>query len=328
MRPKNSRSVLLAAGVAALVISAGNPAIAQEAPLLPPNAKPGECYARVLLPAVYATDTQQLVRREAASKVQVIPAQYETATEQVLVREASKRLEIIPAVYEDATEQVLVKPASTKLVEVPATYRTVTEQVLESPAQTIWKKGGIESQSGRVVKTAASGETGEVLCLVEIPAKYKTVTRSVLDQPATTREIQVPAEYITVKKRLMASPPSTREIVIPAEYKTVTVTKLVKPAETRTIDIPAEYQTVSSQKLTREPTLEWRQVLCDTNMTHSNIVAMQRALADKGLYSGPLDGVIGAGTMTAVNSYARSNNLPVGNNYITTDVATKLGISL
>jgi hypothetical protein len=328
MSLKQPRSVLLSAAIAALIITAGSPAFAQEAPLLPPNAKAGECYARVLLPAEYSTDTQRVVLREASTKVEVIPAQYETGTEQVLVREASKKLEVVPAVYEDGTEQVLVKPAATKLVEVPATYRTVTEQVLESPAQTIWKKGGIASQGGRVLQTAASGETGEVLCLVEIPAKYKTVTRSVLDQPATTREIEIPAEYATVKKRLLKSPPTTREIEIPAEYKTVTVTKLVKPATTRTIDVPAEYQTVSTQKLTREPSLEWHRVLCDANLTHSNIVAMQKALSEKGLYSGPVDGVIGAGTMSAVNSFAKMRNLPTGSNFITIDVAKDLGVSL
>jgi hypothetical protein len=324
----SSRSVLLAAGAATLIIAAGNPAMAQEAPLLPPNAKPGECYARVLLPAEYSTDTQQVVKREAATRVEIIPAEYETVTEQVLVREASKKIEVIPAVYEDAKESILVKPAGTKLVEVPATYRKVTEQVLETPAQTIWKKGGIASQSGRVVKTAAAGDTGEVLCLVEVPAKYKTVTRSVLDQPATTREVAVPAEYVTVKKRLMASPPTTREIEIPAEYKTVTVTKLVKPAETRTVEIPVEYQTVSTQKLAREPSLEWRRVLCDENLTHDNVTAMQRTLAAKGLYTGPVDGVIGAGTMRAVNTYAKSRGLPTGSNYITIDVAKDLDVNL
>jgi hypothetical protein len=325
---KHSRSVLLSASVAALITAAGNPAFAQEAPLLPPNAKAGECFARVLLPAEYSTDTQQVVKREASKKVEIVPAQYEPATEQVLVREASKKLEVIPAVYADVTETVLVRPAGTKLVEVPATYRTVTEQVLESPAQTIWKKGGIASQSGRVLQTAASGETGEVLCLVEVPAKYRTVTRSVLDQPATTREVEIPAEYMTVKKRVLSSPATTREIEIPAEYKTVTVTKLVKPASTYTSDIPAEYQTVSTQKLTREPSLEWRRVLCDDNLTHSNIVAMQQALSAKGLYSGPVDGVVGAGTMGAVNRFAKMRNLATGSNFITIDVAKELGISL
>lgn len=322
------RTALLAAGAATLTLVAGAPAAAQEAPLLPPNAKPGECYARVLLPAQYTTETQTVVKREASNRVEVIPAQYDTVTEQVLVREASTKLEIVPAVYEDVTETVMVKPASTKLVEVPATYRTVTEQVLETPAQTIWKKGGISSSSGRILQSATSDETGEVLCLVEIPAKYKTVTRTVLDQSATTRTVEVPAEYTTVKKRVMKTPPTTREITIPPEYKTITVTKLIKPADSRTIEIPAEYETVTTRKLVREPMLEWRQVLCDENLTYSNIVSLQRALADKGLYGGPIDGVVGAGTMNAVNSFAKSRGLPTGNNYITIEAAKALNVSL
>jgi peptidoglycan hydrolase-like protein with peptidoglycan-binding domain len=80
--------------------------------------------------------------------------------------------------------------------------------------------------------------------------------------------------------------------------------------------------------LLQEPTLEWRRVLCDENLTHSNIVAMQKALADKGIYSGPVDGIIGAGTISAVNQFAKSRNLPTGSNFITIDVAKDLGVSL
>ncbi len=320
---------LVPAAATALLLSATATAAEHQARLLPPDAKPGECYARVLQPAQYATETRQMVKREAAEQVRIIPAQYETVTERVLVREASTKLEIVPAVYETVTEQVMIKPATTKLVEVPPSYRTVTEQVLVSPAQTVWKTGGIASQSGgRILKTATSGETGEVLCLVEIPAEYKTVTRTVLDRPATTREVQVPAEYMTVTKRMLKTPPTTREVTIPAEYRTVQVTKLVQPARTEKIPVPAEYQSVSTQKLVKEPALEWRRVLCDENMTETNIYALQRELKDAGFYKGPIDGVLGPMTMGAVNDYARSHRLPTGNNYITLDVAKELGIRL
>ena len=149
-----------------------------------------------------------------------------------------------------------------------------------------------------------------------------------VDTPASAREIEIPAEYTTVSKRVLKTPPTTREIAIPAEYKTVQVTKMVEPARTEKTTIPAEYQTVSSQKVVREPTLEWRQVLCDQNLDRTTVMAMQQKLQAKGFYNGPVDGVIGGMTMRAVNDYAASSNLPTGSNFITMDVAKDLGVSM
>lgn len=45
---------------------------------------------------------------------------YETVTEQVLAKEASSRIERMPAKYETITEQIEVSPASTKWVKKKA----------------------------------------------------------------------------------------------------------------------------------------------------------------------------------------------------------------
>ena len=68
--------------------------------LLPPNAKAGECYARVFVPPTYKNETAQVITREASERVEIIPARYEKVTEQVLVREAAKKMEVVPATYE------------------------------------------------------------------------------------------------------------------------------------------------------------------------------------------------------------------------------------
>lgn len=298
-----------------------------DANLFPPNPKAGECYARVLIPATYQTVSEQVLAREAAERIEIIPAEYETVKETVMTQEASSRLEVIPAVYGEVTERVLVKPASTKIVEVPAVYETVTERVLEKPAHTAWKKGPATAQAANVLSESVT-DTGEIMCLVEVPATYRTVEKRVLVSPATTRQIEIPAEYKTVTRTVVKEPATTREVVIPAKYDTVKVTKLVKPATEKRISIPAEYQTVTRKNKTTEERMEWRRVMCEVNMTRDNVVALQKALSDKGYYKAGLDGIIGSQTLSAARKYAIDNNLPAGSSYVPLEVVESLNLSL
>ena len=88
--------------------------------MLPANAKPGECYTRVWIPASYRTVSEQVLVQDAAEKLQIVEAQYEWVEERVLVKEASERLEVVPATYGWEEERILVKPESTRIEEVPA----------------------------------------------------------------------------------------------------------------------------------------------------------------------------------------------------------------
>ena len=166
---------------------------------LPPQALPGECYARVFLPPVYKTVTQRLLKKQASEKIQVIPAQYKWVEEKILVKEPS-----------------------IKLVEVPATYKWVTDRILVKEAHTVWKKG-----RGTVERIDHS--TGEIICRVNVPAQYKEVQKRVLVNPPTIKEVQLPAEYKTVKVRKLVKPAGKKIIPISAEYQTVT--KKVKITE-------------------------------------------------------------------------------------------------
>jgi len=247
--------------------------------LLPPNAVPGECYARVWVDAQYTTTTEQVLASEASSRINIIPAQYETVEETVLVSAASSRLETIPAVYGTESETIKVRegerkwrvgldgqdaPASQALLAaasahgididaaqpgmcfhehyVPATYRTVTEQVV----------------------TQAQTENVTI-----VPAQYEMVEESVLVREASSKLVTVPAEYGTEEERILDKPAhtvwkkgtgpiqkideATGEIMclveVPATYKTVTRRVLRSPARTETVEIPAEYKTVQVRKL-------------------------------------------------------------------------------
>lgn len=309
--------------------------------LFPPNARPGECYARVIIPAAYKTESEKVLVREAGSKVDIIPAVYGTGQEKVLVREASTRIEVVPAVYGAVTERVLVKPQRTRLVEVPARYTTVTEKVLDQPARTEWKRGtglgkgqGVGGGASNVVNRFGGNQvletrvedTGEVMCLVEIPATYKTVTKQKLVSPATTRKEVIPAEYKTVTRRVVKKPATTREIRIPAEYKTVATTKVVQPEKQRVTKTPAEYKTVTHKKKVRDERLEWRPVLCEVNMTQENVRALQSSLAAEGCYKCSVDGIMGPCTVKAAQCYAKPRGLPFGDKYITLEVIRSLGL--
>jgi len=433
-----------------------------------PNAKAGECYAKVIIPAEYKSESQTVTVKEASSKIEIIPAKYEWTEEKVLVKEASKKLipipatyenvsekvlvtpaekiwtlgsakkaarssasglagaaanglnladakigscyaeysipsqyktetqkvlkseasakiEIIPAKYEWSTEKVLVKEASAKLIEIPAMYETVTEKVLVKPATTEWKKG-----RGPVEKL--DGSTGEIMCLIEVPAVYNTVSKRVLKSPSFTKKIEIPAEYKVEKVRKLVKPAQEKKIEIPATfesvtkraktadekvmwalkgssaggngkatgsslclkeisavYKTVKQKKVKTAAVTKVIQVPAEYKVIKKRKLASaaiekkieipaktqvvskkvkvtEESMQWRPVLCETNMTGTTITDIQRALAKAGHNPGSVDGVIGRQTMAAVDSFQRANGLPRGG--LTMQTLEKLGVKL
>ena len=290
-----------------------------ETSLLPPNAKPGECYARIYVPPTYKTVTEERLKRAASERLEVIPAEYEWVEEKVLVKQASERLETIPAVYGWEEEQVLVKEASYEMQDVPATYDWVEEQVMVKPAATVWKKGG-----GLIEKI--DNTTGELMCLVETPAVYKTVRKKVMVTPPTTRTIEIPAEYETVKKKVVLKPPTTRTIEIPAEYKTVKIKKLVTPPKEKRIAIPEEYQTITKTEQVTDGRMEWRRVLCETNMSRDVIKQIQKALQDAGHDPKYIDGVIDWRTINAIKAYQKEKGLAVGG--LTYETIKSLGIQL
>jgi regulator of extracellular matrix RemA (YlzA/DUF370 family) len=273
--------------------------------LFPPGAEPGECWARVFIAPTYRTVNEQVLKQGQSERLELIPAQYGWEEQSVLVKEASERMEIIPAKYQWVEEKVLVKPESKKLVEVPAKYEMQQERVLVKAAHTVWKKG-----RGPIEKIDQA--TGEIMCLVEVPAIYKTVSKRVMVSPPATKELFIPAEYTTLKKRVMVEPPKEHRVIIPAEYKTVKVRKMISPAKERKIAIPAEYQTITRTEMVDEGHMEWRRILCETNVNSEIIKQVQLTLRSTGHDPGRIDGVIGRHTGSALKSYQRANNLGEG----------------
>lgn len=312
---------------AAVVAFAGT-AFGQSADM-PPNADPGECFARVLIPETTEIVTEQVVDRPESTEINVIPAQYETVTEQVLVKEETIQYRTIPATYTTVTEEVLVEPEKTETNVVPAQFETYTEEVLVRPSYTTWKPGsGLFGRGAAGTGSSPAGNaqvaTGELLCRVEVPAQYDTVTRTRLVEPERTETNVIPARYETVTREVVDTPAEVVEEVIPAVYDTVEVRRLVEPAREEVVTIPATYKTIEKRVVTAGGGLEWREVLCDTNAAPAKIREVQQALDAAG-YSNPVDGQFGPQTLNAMESFQRDNGLPVG--YLTVSTVQALNVN-
>ncbi len=257
----------------------GGFAVAAGGDLLPPNAAPGECYARVWVDAQYETLEERVMVSEEAKKITVIPAQYETVTETVEVKVASSRLETIPAVYGTETEQVLVRDATrTWRIDTASNSAPASDALLASATA-----HGINLDAARPGMcfhehfTPAQYQTVSEQVLLEaetetvqvVPAQYQMVEKQVLVKEASSKLVTYPAEYNFVEEQVIDKPAhtiwkkgtgpiqkideATGEIMclveVPATYKTIRKRVLSTPARTETIEIPAEYKTVSVREM-------------------------------------------------------------------------------
>ncbi len=305
----------------------------------PPNALPGQCFSRILIPELTETVSEQVIDLPVSSELRIVAAEYVFEQEQILVKEATTRYHVIPATYETITEQVLIQPEMTISKVIAAVYEEYEEQVLVRPAFTTWKPGAgligdggyrhgddgrLYAPDGSLVQTIIQ-PTGEILCKVEVPPKYKTVSRKRLVSAEHTEDTVVAAKYETVTKQVIAIPPRVEEEVVAAEYSTIRVRREVSPARTETITIPATYKTIEKIKIVSGGNLEWREVICDTNSTPELISQVQSSLTSRGYSTGRVDGVFGMSTLHAMEKFQRDNGYIVGQ--LTMETMDALGVA-
>jgi len=272
--------------------------------------------------------------------LKVEEAQYRWIEKEVLVSEASSRLEEVSAVYETVSEQVVDVPAHTVwkkgtgpiqrideatgeimcLVEIPATYKTVTKEVLASPARTV------------EVEIPAVYETVRVRELVSNPQEVRTTVPAEYRNVAITKKVSDPTfVWHEVSDKTMSSESRTgNQICLTEEaprYETVNTTVVDVAARSYEVEIPAIYETLTLREVDDAGFMEWRSILCETNMNVSTISGIQRALATKGYNPGAIDGVIGAETIQAVNAFQNDNDLPI-DEYINMETIEALGVEL
>ncbi len=276
---------------------------------LPPTQEFGKCYAKCKAADVYETVSQQVLVKEASTKLSKVAAVYENGSERLMVKEGRTDYKVIPAKYTTVTERVMVTPEQRRVRTVPAKYRTETRSVLVSEARGQWVKKKKDPNC-----FSDNPEDCYIACYEEVPAKYRTEKYQVLDQPATTTEDIIPAKYETVTKRVLSEPSKVIEIPVDPQYKTVSTKVLVSPEAANEVVIPAEYKTVNERRLVRKGGYSvWTEILCASKTSSSTVRNVQSALTEKGYTVGPIDGVMGLQTQTALKQFQTDNGLPIGN---------------
>lgn len=191
---------------------------------MPPDAKLGECYARVY-----------------------VPPEFDTVTERVCVREESEKIEIIPAKYDWVEERVLVKEASIQLVEVPAKFDVQDQLVQTSPGHATW----IKTDKSRCADDTPESPSQDIFCLVGQPPTTMTIQSEHLVKGPTVREVAIPAEYQTIRKQKLVRPAITRKVTVPPEFREVEKTVMVCPArmEWQRVDCDSNALTMNKEVL-------------------------------------------------------------------------------
>ena len=300
-----------------LVVMAG--VSAAQSSLLPPNAKPGECYTRVWVPPQYTSKTETITIKQPSKEYKIVPAKYETVNEKILVKEASVKYVNVPAEYEWVEEKVMIKPARKKMTIKPVKYETKTQRILDTPEHTIWKTG-----NGPIERLSES--TGEIMCLVTIPAKYKDVETRQIATPPKVEEETIPAEYTTVRRQKIKTPATTKKIEIPAKYKTVQVRKMVSAPQVKETVITAKTKEVTKRTLVSDGKMDWRTILCETNTSAGVVTKIQAALSKAGYNPGTIDGVMGGATRVAIREFQKAKGLAVGG--LTMETMGALGVKI
>ena len=309
------------------------------------QAKPGECYARLLappqleaytdhvmvtpdhvekrvVPAVTRTYDKDVVVTPERVVRKVIPAVVSAHVETVVVREATSRDEVVPGRYEDQVVQELVAPAHQEWVksEGDALDAPMVTPVDHAPVR--YRDDGRLTWPGKdrtpVPTTREAqdylrdGNPPVVWCLKEIPAVYRDVHKRVMVEPDTTRHVEIPAITRQVSRQVVDVPEHVEEHTIPAVLEKRTVTEVVTPEHTESFTIPAVYKDVPKTRATAPVDAVWRRVLCRRNASPELITHVQQALAAKGYNPGKQDGHIGPDTASAMQKFQADNNLPQG----------------
>jgi len=253
-----------------------------EASLIPPNAKAGECYAKVVIPAKYKTVDKRVLIQEASNRISIIPAKYKWVDEKVEVTPISKKLKTIPAVYKRVTETIEVKPAerswhtSLKHNSAPVSKEILVAAKLKGIAldKAVPNECFKEYFMPETYKTVSE----EVVIQKErtkneiVPAKYEMVEKTIEVTPATKKTLTIPATYSFTEEKVLVEKEktvwkkgvnpaqklngATGEIMclvkVPAKYKTVKKKIVKTPASTKIVDVPAVYKTMKIKKLVSE----------------------------------------------------------------------------
>ncbi len=288
---------------------------------MPPHAKPGQCFARVLVPATYRSENMPVVIRDAHESVQVSDPVFKSEIKSFPTSDEYKDYVVTPPTFRTEQQKIVVRPAHERLRASPAVIGTRPVTVVIREPRLVWRPGSKGSEVRRI-----DAATGEVFCLVEEPAKTDVMQREVQITPAQISREPVPALVETIERRFLVTPASVREVLVRAEPKELKIQTLVEPAREIRTKLEPRIGNMQRQVEVTPERYEWVPVVCvDTPEGKHSIQAVQRALAARKLYNGPIDGLIGPKTKQALAAFQRANGLP-GQGSLTVATARALGL--
>lgn len=161
----------------------------------PPDARPGEVWCYVRVPAITKTVCEQVcVQPERCDKVWVEP------------------------VTKEVCEQVCTCPEQVQCRTIPAEFEDVCEQICTAPARNEWRK--VDCQAKESLKPQE--QIGECWTLVEIPPCYENRTKRVCTCPEKTVQDVIPAKYESRTRTVTVTPGYYKNVPVPAQYETRT----------------------------------------------------------------------------------------------------------
>ena len=252
-------------------------------------------------------------------KVNWTPAKY--GARRVMTQAPTYETVEVPAQYQTVTKRVLKTPASIKKVVVPAEYKTVSRKVRKG-----LKSAGMVHPTGTMLVGASSDGSADGTLKNPVTGGDLNINPMAgypLDEQYTAGDAAVgDIDHSRINPStggVNASGTSAQSgywntfysAGCPSGYQYDPVDNLCKTNE----NIPAKYTTVSKRVLkTAGGFSEWREVVCEADVTSDLVRRVQSALISRGydLGTSGADNRLGASSKAALVKFQRENGLPVG----------------
>jgi len=323
----------------------------------------GSCLYEHYMPAKVTKVPHQLLLRESYQVLGVTPATFASHTEVVTTKPKYDRLIEVPTVFRKVETQVLTKAASAiwepgpgpqQIVDAvtgetqhqvnrPAEYESMEKVVVETPAMLTSVAHAPQQREIRVKRLQNDAQEQVTV----VPATFETVHKPRIDaigayawsSRATNNGAElgeptgrvfchrtIPAKVHRYQRALVKTQGRFEREALPEQYEDVDVSELTAAAHGDEIAVPAETKRVDRRTELRGARTEWHPVLCKSNITRSVVTRLQKALLREGFSPGPIDGLLGRGTLGAVKRFQKDADLAEGG--LTLDTITALGLDL
>ncbi len=320
----------------------------------------GSClYEHYIEPVIKQIPNRVLIS-EATEKLSTQPAKYRTDTEEVLVKASYKRLIEVPTVFTKKQDRVLIEAAHSiwqkgtgpiqKIdnqtgeimcrVDIPAEYQTVDVEVVATEPlltdvteEAVYKTVNVQKLEADAVEqrvpVAAEFKTMNRE-QEQTPGRYTWLDSRTADDSSPTGRVVChqasPAKQIAYDRTVVKTAGRFEPEIIEEAYEDVQVNELISDAQSEKIPVAGESEKIERRIKVADSRFEWQAVLCETNTNGDIIARLQAALADEGYSPGSIDGVLGTGTLNALEDYQRKNSLAEGG--VTLESIKALGVEL